>query len=204
MTRQKLGLTKAVIFDFGGVLAEEGFKNGLNAIAMDNGLDPEEFFQTASKLMYQTGYVTGMCHEHHFWTVLRETAGLTDSDEALRDEILRRFILRPGMIEEVEKMKSSGLVMSILSDQTNWLDEINEKSPFYDHFDFIFNSFTMKKSKRDPSIFRDVCSIIGLKPGEMLFVDDNSENITRALGEGLRAIHFTDQAEFEKAIGNFI
>jgi putative hydrolase of the HAD superfamily len=204
MMSQKLDITKAVIFDFGGVLAEEGFKNGLKAIATKNGLDSEDFFQSAEQLMYETGYVTGMCHEHHFWTALREKACITDSDETLRDEILRRFIVRPGMIEEVEKMKSSGLVLAILSDQTNWLDEINAKSPFYDHFDFIFNSFTLKKSKRDPSIFRDVCAIIGLKPGEILFVDDNGENVTRALGEGLQAIHFTDTAEFEKSIGNFM
>jgi putative hydrolase of the HAD superfamily len=30
---------KAVLFDFGGVLAEEGFRNGLQALAREQGLD---------------------------------------------------------------------------------------------------------------------------------------------------------------------
>ncbi len=32
---------KAVLFDFGGVLAEEGFREGLKSIGRKNGLDPE-------------------------------------------------------------------------------------------------------------------------------------------------------------------
>lgn len=31
---------KAILFDFGGVLAEEGFKNGLEAIANQNRIKP--------------------------------------------------------------------------------------------------------------------------------------------------------------------
>ena len=197
-------MTKAVIFDFGGVLAEEGFKNGVKAIGMKNGLDPEAFFQTAEELIYETGYVTGTCPEHHYWSALRDKTCIIGSDEDLRKEILQRFILRPEMIQQADKIKSSGHVLAILSDQTNWLDEINKERPFYNHFGFIFNSYKMKKSKRDPSLFRDVCSLIGLKPGEVLFVDDNGENIKRALREGLEVIHYTDKAEFEKAIGNFV
>ena len=31
---------QAVLFDFGGVIAEEGFRKGLSYIALLNGLDP--------------------------------------------------------------------------------------------------------------------------------------------------------------------
>ncbi|MBM4128887.1 MAG: HAD-IA family hydrolase, partial [Nitrospira sp.] len=44
----------------------------------------------------------------------------------------------------------------------------------------IFNSFRLKKGKKDPSIFRDVCSKMGYRPDEVLFVNDNIENIKRA------------------------
>jgi putative hydrolase of the HAD superfamily len=37
-------MIKAVLFDFGGVLAEEGFREGLKAIGVKNGLDPDDFF----------------------------------------------------------------------------------------------------------------------------------------------------------------
>ncbi len=183
-------MIKAVIFDFGGVLAEEGFREGLKAVAQKNGLNPDDFFRVAEELIYQTGYVAGISDESNYWDVLRGKTGIANSDRELREEILKRFIIRPEVIKYVEKIKSSGLVTAILSDQTNWLDEINQRTPFYHHFDYVFNSFTLKKGKRDPSIFRDVCLTLGLKPDEVIFVDDNMGNIERALSIGLRVVHF--------------
>ncbi len=34
-------MIKAVLFDFGGVIADEGFRDGLRAIAIQQGLDPD-------------------------------------------------------------------------------------------------------------------------------------------------------------------
>lgn len=192
-------MIKAVIFDFGGVLAEEGFREGLKAIGEKNGLDPDNFFAVASELVYQTGYVTGKSDESHFWDAIREKE-ITGSDEDLRKEVLKRFILRREMLKYVENIKSLGLVTAILSDQTNWLEEINQKTPFFHHFDYVFNSFRLGKGKRDPSVFKDVCATMGLRPDEVLFVDDNIENVRRAAGEGLRVIHFRDMDSFRKEI----
>jgi len=121
-------------------------------------------------------------------------------DEVLREEILKRFRLRPEIIEMVDRLKSSGLTVAILSDQTNWLDELNRRTPFHGHFDYVFNSFHLKKTKRDPSVFTDVCTLLGVHPEEVLFVDDNPENIKRASSKGLRTIHFKGVSEFQKEI----
>ena len=56
-------MIKAIMFDFGGVLAEEGFREGLKAIAEKNGLDPDLFYETAKELIYESGYVTGRSDE---------------------------------------------------------------------------------------------------------------------------------------------
>jgi FMN phosphatase YigB (HAD superfamily) len=93
---------------------------------------------------------------------------------------------------------------AILSDQTNWLDELNQSTPFHHHFDYVFNSYHLKKTKRDPSIFRDVCTLLGLRPKEVLFVDDNLENVKRAARQGLRAIHFKSAREFQMEVKHFV
>ena len=197
-------MIKAVIFDFGGVLAEEGFREGLKAVARENGLDPENFFAVAENLIYSTGYVTGMSGETVFLNTLREKTGITESDKEIREEILKRFILRPDVIRYVDDIRSSGKVTAILSDQTDWLDELNQRTPFYQHFDYVFNSFKIKKGKRDPSIFKDVCSIIGFKPEEVIFIDDNINNIKRASEEGLKTIHFKDMESFKNEMGSYV
>jgi putative hydrolase of the HAD superfamily len=101
------------------------------------------------------------------------------------------------MLALVKKVRDQGLVAAILSDQTNWLDEINRKKPFYHYFDYVFNSYVLGKSKQDPSVFRDVSKIIGINPHLMLFVDDNVQNIKRAEEAGLRTIQFRSIEDFK-------
>jgi putative hydrolase of the HAD superfamily len=183
-------MIKAVIMDFGGVISEEGFREGLKAIGRKNGLNPEGFFEAADELIYETGYVLGKAEEAEYWKALREKTGITGSDEELRKEMLKRFLLRPVMLEYVDSLRSRGLETAMLSDQTNW-EEIEEKGSFFHHFDHVFNSFRLNKGKRDPSLFKDVCIHMGLEPREALFVDDKPDNVTRARSEGLAAVHFT-------------
>jgi putative hydrolase of the HAD superfamily len=197
-------MIKAVIFDFGGVLAEEGFKQGLKAIAKEKGLDPEDFYGIAGELVYQMGYVMGSSDEHAYWDAVREKTGVRGDDKEFREEILKRFRSRREMIEVVKKIRSSGLMVAILSDQTNWLDELGQRTHFHHYFDYVFNSFHLKKTKRDPSIFRDVCGVLGVQPEEALFVDDNLENIERAASQGLRTIHFKGVSEFKREIKRFV
>jgi len=193
-------MLKALLFDFGGVLAEEGFREGLKAIGKKNGLDPERFFTLADALIFESGYLTGRADETGYWNELRERTGIAGSNEELREEILKRFVLRPGMIAAVDRLRSRGFLVAMLSDQTNWLDELDRETFLSRHFDKVFNSFKLHKSKRDAAIFRDICSELGVKAGEALFIDDNINHIRRAEGAGLHTIHFTTFDDFEKQL----
>jgi putative hydrolase of the HAD superfamily len=107
------------------------------------------------------------------------------------------------MIRYVESIKSAGLMVAILSDQTNWLDEIDPRTPFYHHFDHIFNSFYLGKTKRDASLFRDICDRLDLKPEEVLFIDDHLGHLERASSQGLRTFHFKNVKEIKKEFQKF-
>jgi putative hydrolase of the HAD superfamily len=196
-------MIRTVFLDFGGVIAEEGFYNGLKAIAVQNGLEPDSFFRLAEEIIHETGYVTGKTSEHAYWDAVRERTGLRREDAYLREEILSRFIVRPEMLTHADRIRTGGRNVCILSDQTDWLDELDRRSPFFGHFDRVFNSYLMHKSKRDASVFTDVCRELALGPEEVLFVDDNINNINRAAGAGLRTVHFTDLAAFVAAMNCF-
>jgi len=194
----------AVLFDFGGVLAEEGFHDGLRAIGIKYGHDPEDFFHTVDALIYETGYLTGREDEAAFWTTVKRRTGIRADDNTLRKEILTRFILRPEMLAQVDLLRHRGISVAILSDQTNWLEEINEDTALYKRFDRVFNSFRVRKSKRDATIFADVCAALSVKPNEVLFVDDNINHVRRAKAQGLQTIHFVGIDDFKKQLVNYV
>jgi putative hydrolase of the HAD superfamily len=195
---------KAILFDFGGVIAEEGFYEGLLAIGRMNRLEPEGFFKTVETIIGETGYLTDEADEAAFWNTVRKQTGITMNDAVLRNEILKRFILRPEVIAYADRLRSKGYVVAMLSDNTNWLDEVDQRTSLSQHFDRVFNSYHLHKSKRDATVFRDICSDLNAKPKEILLVDDNSVHIQRAQGEGLNVIHFVGMDDFEKRIKTFI
>lgn len=197
-------MIKAILFDFGGVIAEEGFKNGLQAIARKQGLDPDRFFSVAQDLVYSTGYVLGQAAEQAYWETIRRETGLKIGDAQLRKEVLSRFIVRPAMMDLVQDLKMKGFLVGILSDQSNWLEELDQKYDFLRHFDRIFNSYHLHKSKKDPSLFREVCTLLRVDPQEVLFIDDNPENIKRAASTGLKTIHFREMAAFREDLNKIL
>lgn len=179
---------RAVLFDFGGVLAEEGFREGLYAIARDNGLDGDAFLQAGREAVYATGYVTVQGTEADFWAALRGGFPLGGSDEALSALILERFVLRPAMLAAVEVLRKEGIVCGILSDQTDWLERLERRDGFFGHFDRIYNSYRQGRSKRDADLFDAVVADLGLEPGEVVFLDDDAGHVARARSRGLQAI----------------
>jgi HAD superfamily hydrolase (TIGR01509 family) len=192
---------KVILFDYGGVLAEEGFREGLMAIARSNGLSPQPFFEMVTVAVYESGYVVGAADEHSYWDLIRQRSGIGQSDADLRKEILERFKLRPWMLEIVSGLRQSGYFVGILSDQTQWLDELDDRDHFFAEFDVVFNSYHLGRGKKDPKLFDEVAGRLGVLPSEILFIDDNDGHIERARSRGLRTILFRDKDSFIREIG---
>jgi putative hydrolase of the HAD superfamily len=189
---------QVVLFDYGGVLAEEGFTNGLKAIGAANGLDPDHFFDRATEIIYACAYVTGQATAADYWGLVRREFAIVGSDEELSGEILARFLLRPGMMAKVRALKRRGLRTAILSDQTDWLDLLDRRDDFLGEFAPVFNSYHLGHSKREPATFREVLRRLAVRAEQVLFIDDNRGHIERAAGLGLQTHLFTSEAAFAR------
>lgn len=191
----------AVLFDFGGVLAEEGFREGLKEIARRNRLDPETFYRLGSEAVYDSGYVVGKADEKAFWDLLCRRSGLGGYDADYTKIILERFRLRPSMLRLVRELKSLQVRVAILSDQTDWLDRLEERHRFYYLFERVFNSYHVGMSKRDPEVFLHALGELEVEGERTLFVDDSEGHVERASGLGLRTLLFREPASFFESIG---
>lgn len=192
MTKTFQNNIDTVLFDYGGVLAEEGFREGLMAIARHHGLPALEFFETAADAVYDSGYLLGKSDERAYWRLVKSRTGIEDSDERMRGEIMKRFVLRHSMIETVRAVRNKGYRVGILSDQTDWLDELDARDDFFKEFGFIFNSYYLGLGKRHVEIFPLVAGKLGIRPENILFIDDNEGHISRAVSQGYRTILYRD------------
>jgi len=195
---------KVVLFDFGGVLADEGFREGLYAIARGNGLEPEPFYRVAQDVVYESGFVTGTGTEEKFWRDMRLRFPLQGTDQALSAEILQRFVLRPGMVRLVEQLRAVGLLTGLLSDQTQWLDRLDRRDHFYWLFDRLYISCRLRMGKRDPALFREVLKDLSVPGRQVLFIDDDGANVARACEAGMVAFRFLDEASCRQRLAELL
>jgi putative hydrolase of the HAD superfamily len=193
--RKKVSMIRVVLFDYGGVLAEEGFREGLFSIARQQGLDPEAFYQAAQEGVYDSGFVSGKGTEADFWRYMRERFSLQGSDATLTTEIMQRFVLRLPMVALVRDLHRRGFLVGILSDQTVWLDQLDQRDRFYREFDQLFISYRLGKGKRDASLFDDVAADLDLSPSRIVFIDDNQGNVKRACSRGMNGIEFISEED---------
>lgn len=187
---------QAVLFDFGGVLAEEGFHQGLLWIAEQHGLDGTGFFKGVEREIFESGYLEGRISEREFWDCLNSAMQIPLPEERIKEIILQRFVLRPWMMDVVQSLNAGHVRTAILSDQTNWLEELDQQYGFYHHFEQVFNSYRMGLSKNRPRTFHHVLGVLGLRPEQALFVDDNQGHIQRAAAVGLHTIHYVHKEDF--------
>jgi putative hydrolase of the HAD superfamily len=197
---------RAVLFDFGGVLVEEGFREGLYALARGYGLNPQAVHLAAYDAIYESGYVLGRGTEEDFWRLLCQKTGLSGDIKPLREAIATQFALRPLMFTVVRALRQQGYVTAILSDQTDWLDRMDAELHFFQYFDEVYNSYHLGKGKRDPSVFDDVVNDLGLAPNQAVFVDDDPGNCERARTRGVTAVLFVNEDQcindLEAAVGH--
>jgi putative hydrolase of the HAD superfamily len=192
---------KAILLDYGGVIAEEGFRGELVSMAREQGLDPHEVLQVAKHAVYDSGFVLGTGTQEAFWAAMREGSGLRGDDAEMTARVLDAFILRTWVIDHVRQWRGQGYITGILSDQMHWLDWLNERDRFFNAFDHIFNSYHLGKGKRDPTLYNDIAGLLALPPAGILFVDDLMSNVKRAQAAGWQAIHYVDRSSFDEVIG---
>jgi HAD superfamily hydrolase (TIGR01509 family) len=180
---------RAVYFDLGGVYYTEGFMDGLHAIARKHGLDEEDFYRTAVDIIFANGYVRGEVPETEFWEHLVKAAGIEVNLFAEREVILAAFKPLPGMPELAARIREQTFV-GLLTDQCNWLYELDDRDNLLSAFDTVVSSYEEGLTKRDMEIFRVACQRFSLLPEEIAFFDDNPDNIERAKEFGIRAFLF--------------
>ncbi|MEF8793695.1 MAG: HAD-IA family hydrolase [Thiohalorhabdus sp.] len=189
-----------MLLDFGGVIAEEGFRNGLAFLAEHHGKDPDQVLAQAMDAVYSSGYVTGTGSEADFWRRLGELSGLWVEPLEGENAILSRFRLRSEMLEWVHRLRRTGFLVGLLTDQTDWLGRLDQRDGFLAAFDRVYNSYRLGKGKRDPTLFHDVATDLNLPPERILLVDDSQANGDRARAGGFQVLTTDDPDRIQRAL----
>jgi len=183
----------AVVFDVGRVLFEWDLRH-LFARLID---DPDELE------WFVTTVVTPEWHfEHDAGRPLAEMVPERIARFPEHAALIKAYATRfnesipgpvPGSLELVEQLAARGVpLFAVTNFGADFWPPFRATQPVFDRFRDIVVSGVERLAKPDRAIYALAARRFGHAPGDMLFIDDNADNIAAAVACGWQGHHFTD------------
>lgn len=182
-------MIKGVIFDLGGVLLDNPASDIRSYISNNLGISEKKFIERSS--VHISDFQKGLISEKEFWQ--KVTHGLVLHKKLpvslWKEAIKFAFSPKKEMQSLIADLQRFGLRIGILSNTevpvVKYLREIN-----FDSYDVVVYSCLEKTRKPEKAIYLLTIERFGMKPNELVFIDDNLENIVTGQSIGLNCILF--------------
>lgn len=192
-------MIKQILFDCGGVLTELNFRDTMRKIS-----GSDEIADYFMRHIWKPGspwsrYDKGELNTQEILAELEKYMG------AEYHSYLEKFVevwidaLPPmdGMEEIVDTLHEQGYPCYLLSNFPERFAEMPARTPVLRKLDGIVVSSRIHMLKPDPAIYLHAAGILGIDPGQTLFVDDTPKNIDGAMEAGMEGYLFTTPAAFK-------
>jgi putative hydrolase of the HAD superfamily len=180
-------MIKAVIFDWGGVVAPDSDGGWMGAFARLTGLEGDEL-KSVWSYAYK-GLSTGAINFDVFWQRVYEKTGKVYPDN--KNSIWKDGLVRepwPAVIEYAESLRSKGIRTAVLSNSIEYIESMPWFPSAYEGFEPIIFSHQVGLAKPDLSIYELMLQKLGLRGDECIFIDDIDKNLPPAGQLGMKTI----------------
>lgn len=197
-------MIKAIIFDLGGVVLSHSFEDTAELMAKNFSLTSKQVknLYDEQKNQWSLGKITIKDFARRFKDLLKTSQSLKEIINTWKNEHQDKVIINQAVLKIVDSLGNNYKVILL----TNTIDlhfNVIAKSGVYSHFDRLYASFKLGARKPDKKIFKRVLNENHLKPQEVVFIDDNSENIAGAKIVGMKTIHFKEENDLAEKLISF-
>jgi len=105
-----------------------------------------------------------------------------------------------GMLPLVEELRGAGVSMHVLSNYTAWYRMIEERTGLSRYVPWSFVSCKTGVRKPNVESYLGASRLLGVSPGECLFIDDRAVNCEAARSVGMPAILFENAVSLREEL----
>jgi glucose-1-phosphatase len=186
---------KHLIFDLGGVLIELGESPiPPELLPADKKISIEEWFSLTTAHQFERGEISPEQFANTFIEELHIDISVEEFLGYFSKWPKRIFPNATNILENISRQYR----LSVLSNcnEIHW-PIMEHEFKILDSFDYCFSSHNIGLTKPDTSVFKYVLENLKTHPKEVLFFDDNIENIKAAQGLGISAVQVKGIEELE-------
>ena len=193
-------MIKAIIFDYGGVLAETGrLRDLFIKEAKRQKKKPEEIVQTL-KETWKKARVNEIS-SRKFWEIMAHS--LKMNRHKLRKNCLKRPKIRKAVFMIIGKLKKQYLVGLLSNHIEDWLEERISEYGLNKLFDVIVTSYGSRKAKPDIKIYEEILKKMNVKGKECVYIEDSERNLPPAKKLGIKTVLFKNTKQLKKELVNY-
>lgn len=207
------GVTKAIVFDLGGVLIDLHATSARRELIDEYGMPAQRFDRltrscfTASHRSITELAMIGRASTSEYLGSFSRACTRKDVEGVKRNRLSVIGRERPAIFEIVNELRQSGIGCCVLSNTIalHW-EKLGSKReyPLLAGIDRIFASHLIARAKPRRNAFSFVADALKLRMSECLLVDDTSLNVERAQAAGWRGVLFTDGARLRNELATVV
>lgn len=187
-TSSPISQPKALAFDWGGVFTLGTFdSSAVRALAELIGRRVEDVEPTYLDLMAE--FEAGRFDLPGFHQRFSGACGSATDLRSFRETFLGAVRERPETYALLEALPRR-VRLGVLSNNVAELCDLVRDDPRMARFEAFVFSNELRVRKPDPAAYQGLVDALGEQPGDVVFVDDNPDNVAAARRFGLRALLF--------------
>ena len=184
---------KALVFDFGGVLARTESQGPRERLSRQVGLSLQELYDAVFNCQESLLAQLGRMSSEDRWQRIAQVVRLHSPEEllAFRTEFFAGDVLDTELVSYIRRMRGRYKTALLSNASAEFAEILHTKFGLLDCFDVTIISGLVGMMKPDPAIYRLMLERLQVAPHEAVFVDDMPENVEGASAVGMHAIRFT-------------
>ncbi|MGH3212422.1 MAG: HAD family hydrolase [Trebonia sp.] len=191
-----------VLFDYGGVVSHPPTQQDLALLAGVAGVPVPALADAYWE--WRRAYDLAELDVTGYWRQVGRSLGRSfgeaEISELARLDCASWLRLQAGTVTLIEDLAATGQPLALLSNAPDELADAIRGLPIAAHFGQLIFSCQLKLAKPDPRCYDDALARLGASAGEVIFIDDRSENVAAAAALGLRSVHFTSPEGVRAAV----
>jgi len=187
-------MIKAIIFDFHGVLANKFTKLSADDFCRYYKIKKSDFVLASQKA--SRGLDTGQKSEYQYFHDLGKSLNLKISTKEIKDFFAKADKKNIKINKEIypllKKLRQKYTII-LLTNVSRGLAKRLRQSGFYKNFDKKFFSYKVGLEKNNKNSWKYILNNLKLNPEEIIFIDDNPNNLPTARRLGIKCILYKNK-----------
>ncbi|MBI4170305.1 MAG: HAD family phosphatase [Candidatus Aenigmarchaeota archaeon] len=186
---------KCLLFDYGGVLTSGSIDPVHDAL--NRKLGKRVFVRKAS---LHSQILKGWIKSRDYYMAIAEKTGKSQKyiGELFLSTYTRLIKLNKRTLSLAKNAKRNGYKIGILSNITSVVKGVNEKRGLFKEFSPVILSCDVGCMKPQKKMYRIAINKSGLRPEEIVYIDDRKELLLPAKRLGMKTLHFRNASQLRQ------